>query len=151
MTLPLSIRYKSATGCSSFAVRTIGPGSYHPAKETRYSYLDETGTLKFEANVEYRFGLLGNLNGAVFVDAGNVWLLEKDESRPGGEFTLRSFANEIALNTGFGLRYDLDILVLRLDFGIALHAPYDTGKSGYYNLPNFGKGFAWHFAIGYPF
>lgn len=140
-----------ANSLRAFTVRTIGPGSYHPAKETRYSYLDETGTLKFEANVEYRFGLLGNLNGAVFVDAGNVWLLEKDESRPGGEFTLRSFANEIALNTGFGLRYDLDILVLRLDFGIALHAPYDTGKSGYYNLPNFGKGFAWHFAIGYPF
>lgn len=140
-----------ANSLRAFTVRTIGPGSYHPAKETRYSYLDETGTLKFEANVEYRFGLLGNLNGAVFIDAGNVWLLEKDESRPGGEFTLRSFANEIALNTGFGLRYDLDILVLRLDFGIALHAPYDTGKSGYYNLPNFGKGFAWHFAIGYPF
>ncbi|MBR5335692.1 MAG: BamA/TamA family outer membrane protein [Bacteroidaceae bacterium] len=140
-----------ANSLRAFTVRTIGPGSYHPAKETRYSYLDETGTLKFEANVEYRFGLLGNLNGAVFVDAGNVWLLEKDESRQGGELTLRSFADEIALNTGFGLRYDLDILVLRLDFGIALHAPYDTGKSGYYNLPNFGKGFAWHFAIGYPF
>lgn len=140
-----------ANSLRAFTVRTIGPGSYHPAKETRYSYLDETGTLKFEANVEYRFGLFGNLNGALFVDAGNVWLLEKDESRSGGEFMLSTLADEIALNTGFGLRYDLDILVLRLDFGIALHAPYDTGKSGYYNLPNFGKGFAWHFAIGYPF
>ena len=140
-----------ANSLRAFTVRTIGPGSYHPAKETRYSYLDETGTLKFEANVEYRFGLFGNLNGALFVDAGNVWLLEKDESRPGGEFMLSTLADEIALNTGFGLRYDLDILVLRLDFGIALHTPYDTGKSGYYNLPNFGKGFAWHFAIGYPF
>ena len=140
-----------ANSLRAFTVRSIGPGSYHPAKETRYSYLDETGTLKFEANIEYRFGLFGNLNGALFADAGNVWLLEKDESRPGGVFTLRSFADEIALNTGFGLRYDLDILVLRLDFGIALHAPYNTGKSGYYNLPNFGKGFAWHFAIGYPF
>lgn len=140
-----------ANSLRAFTVRTIGPGSYHPDKETRYSYLDETGTLKFEANIEYRFGLFGNLNGAIFVDAGNVWLTEKDENRPGGEFKLSTFAKEIALNTGFGLRYDLDIMVLRLDFGIAIHAPYDTGKSGYYNLPNFGKGFAWHFAIGYPF
>lgn len=140
-----------ANSLRAFTVRSIGPGSYHPDKETRYSYLDETGTLKFEANIEYRFGIFGDLNGALFVDAGNVWLLEKDESRPGGEFKLNSFAKQIALNTGAGLRYDLEFMVLRLDFGIALHAPYDTGKSGYYNIPNFGKGFAWHFAIGYPF
>lgn len=140
-----------ANSLRAFTVRSIGPGSYHPDKETRYSYLDETGTLKFEANIEYRFGIFGNLNGALFVDAGNVWLLEKDESRPGGEFKLDSFAKQIALNTGAGLRYDLEFMVLRLDFGVALHAPYDTGKSGYYNIPNFGKGFAWHFAIGYPF
>lgn len=140
-----------ANSLRAFTVRSIGPGSYHPDKETRYSYLDETGTLKFEANIEYRFGLFGDLNGALFVDAGNVWLLEKDESRPGGEFKLDSFAKQIALNTGAGLRYDLEFMVLRLDFGVALHAPYDTGKSGYYNIPNFGKGFAWHFAIGYPF
>lgn len=140
-----------ANSLRAFTVRTIGPGSYHPDKETRYSYLDETGTLKFEANVEYRFPIFGNLNGALFVDAGNVWLLKKDDSRPGGEFKLNSFARQIALNTGSGLRYDLEFMVLRLDFGVALHAPYNTGKSGYYNITSFGKGFAWHFAIGYPF
>jgi outer membrane translocation and assembly module TamA len=140
-----------ANSLRAFTVRSLGPGSYHPDKETRYSYLDETGTLKFEANIEYRFGIFGDLNGALFVDAGNVWLLEKDDSRPGGEFSLDSFAKQIALNTGAGLRYDLEFMVLRLDFGVAIHAPYDTGKSGYYNIPNFGKGFAWHFAIGYPF
>lgn len=140
-----------ANSLRAFTVRSIGPGSYHPEKETRYSYLDETGTLKFEANIEYRFGIFGDLNGALFVDAGNVWLLEKDESRPGGEFKFSSFPKQIALNTGAGLRYDLEFMVLRLDFGVALHAPYDTGKNGYYNIPNFGKGFAWHFAIGYPF
>lgn len=140
-----------ANSLRAFTVRTLGPGSYHPAKETRYSYLDETGTLKFEVNAEYRFGLFGDLYGALFVDAGNIWLLEKDEDRPGGEFKLNTFADQIALNTGFGMRYDLEFLVLRLDFGVAIHAPYDTGKSGYYNIPDFGKGFAWHFAIGYPF
>ncbi|MBQ3539390.1 MAG: BamA/TamA family outer membrane protein [Bacteroidaceae bacterium] len=140
-----------ANSLRGFTVRSIGPGSYHPAKETRYSYLDETGTLKLEANVEYRFGLFGNLYGALFADAGNIWLIEKDDSRPGGEFSLKNFARQIALNTGVGIRYDLEFMVLRLDFGYALHAPYNTGKSGYFNLPDFGDAFAWHFAIGYPF
>ncbi len=140
-----------ANSLRAFTVRSLGPGSYHPDKETRYSYLDETGTLKFEANIEYRAKLFGNLQGALFVDAGNIWLLKSDEDRPGGEFTLKNFAEQIALNTGFGVRYDLEFLVLRLDVGIALHYPYDTGKSGYYNIPSFNKGYAWHFAIGYPF
>lgn len=140
-----------ANSLRAFTVRSIGPGSYHPKKDSRYSYLDETGTFKMEANIEYRFPIFGDIYGALFVDAGNVWLLEKDESRPGGEFRFDSFAKQIALNTGAGVRYDLEFLVLRLDFGIAIHAPYDTGKKGYYNIPSFGKGFAWHFAIGYPF
>ena len=140
-----------ANSLRAFTVRSIGPGSYHPAEESRYSYLDQTGTFKLEANIEYRFNMFGDLNGALFVDAGNVWLLKKEENRPGGEFKLSDFGRQIALNTGFGLRYDLQFMVLRLDFGIALHAPYDTGKKGYYNIPSFGKGFAWHFAIGYPF
>lgn len=140
-----------ANSLRAFTVRSLGPGSYHPADNTRYSYLDETGTLKFEANLEYRSKLFGNLQGALFVDAGNIWLLDKDENRPGGEFRLKDFADQIALNTGFGVRYDLEFLVLRFDVGIALHYPYDTGKSGYYNVPSFRKGYAWHFAVGYPF
>lgn len=140
-----------ANSLRAFTVRSLGPGSYHPADATRYSYLDETGTLKLEANIEYRARLFGNLQGALFVDAGNIWLLREDKERPGGKFTIKDFADQIALNTGFGLRYDLQFLVLRFDVGIALHYPYDTGKSGYYNIPSFGKGYAWHFAIGYPF
>ena len=140
-----------ANSLRAFTVRSLGPGSYHPEESTRYSYLDETGTLKFEANVEYRTKLFGNLQGAIFLDAGNIWLIKKDENRPGGEFTLKNFADQIALNTGFGVRYDLEFLVLRFDVGVALHYPYDTGKSGYYNIPSFAKGYAWHFAIGYPF
>ena len=57
----------------------------------------------------------------------------------------------IALGTGVGIRYDLEFLVLRFDLGIGIHAPYDTGKSGYYNMPSFGKSLGYHFAIGYPF
>lgn len=140
-----------ANSLRAFTVRTVGPGSYHPSKETRYSYLDETGTLKFEMNIEYRFRLFAELHGALFADAGNIWLMKKDESRPGGEFRTSNFARDIALNTGFGVRYDLEFLVLRLDFGLGLHAPYKTDKKGYFNLNPFGNGFAWHFAIGYPF
>ena len=74
-----------------------------------------------------------------------------DVTITGGEITLKNLADQIALNTGFGVRYDLEFLVLRFDVGVALHYPYDTGKSGYYNIPSFAKGYAWHFAIGYPF
>ena len=63
----------------------------------------------------------------------------------------KDFPRQIALGTGVGVRYDLGFLVFRLDWGIALHEPYDTGKSGYYNVRNFMDGTALHFAIGYPF
>ena len=93
----------------------------------------------------------GNLNGAAFLDAGNVWLMRKDEARPGAEFTLDHFFDSIAVGTGIGIRYDLSFLVLRLDWGIALHVPYETEKRGYYNIPKFKDGMGIHFAIGYPF
>ena len=70
--------------------------------------------------------------------------------RPGGRLTADNLKN-VAVGTGFGLRYDMDFLVLRFDVGIGLHAPYDTGKSGFYNLRKFNDALALHFAIGYPF
>ncbi|EJW94661.1 outer membrane protein, family [gut metagenome] len=145
-----------ANSIRAFTVRSIGPGTYRPT-DKQYGYLDETGDIKLEANVEYRFPVLGDLYGAAFLDAGNVWLLRKQTNeqgeniRPGGELTLRNFGKSIALGTGFGLRYDLTFLVIRCDLGIALHAPYDTGKRGYYNIPKFSDGLGFHFAIGYPF
>ena len=140
-----------ANSLRAFTVRSLGPGSYRPNSQNRYSYLDETGTLKFELNAEYRFRLVADLHGAIFADAGNIWLMKKDPERPGGEFTLDKFPEQIALNTGFGFRYDLEFLVLRVDFGLGLHAPYKTKRNGYFNLSPFKDGFAWHFAIGYPF
>lgn len=140
-----------ANSLRAFTIRSVGPGSFRPDSKNRYSYLDETGTLKLEMNIEYRFRIIQDLHGAVFVDAGNIWLMKEDPERPGGEIRLDTFAKQIALNTGFGVRYDLSFLVLRLDFGLGLHAPYDTGRKGYFNLSPFKDGFAWHFAIGYPF
>lgn len=140
-----------ANSLRAFTIRSIGPGSFRPDNANRYSYLDETGTLKFEMNVEYRFKIVSDLHGALFVDAGNIWLMKEDPERPGGEIKASTFAEQIALNTGFGVRYDLDFLVLRVDFGLGLHAPYKTKRNGYFNLSPFKDGFAWHFAIGYPF
>lgn len=140
-----------ANSIRAFTVRSIGPGSFRPKPENEYSYIDQTGDIKFEANLEYRFRILGNLHGATFLDAGNIWLMKNDPLRPGGEFKLKKLWNEIALGTGVGLRYDLSVIVIRLDMGIAIHAPYDTGKNGYYNIPKFSDGIGWHLAIGYPF
>ena len=140
-----------ANSLRAFTVRSIGPGTYNPGQNTKYGYLDQTGDIKLEANVEYRFPIFGDLYGATFLDAGNVWLMRKYPNRPGGEFTLKNFAKSLALNTGVGVRYDLTFLVIRLDLGIALHVPYETGKSGYYNIPKFKDGLGFHFAIGYPF
>ena len=140
-----------ANSIRAFTVRSLGPGTYNPGANVKYGYLDQTGDLKLEANVEYRFPIFGDVYGATFLDAGNVWLLRKDENRPGGQLTLRDFTKSIALGTGVGLRYDLTFLVIRLDLGVAIHAPYDTGKKGYYNIPKFKDGLGLHFAIGYPF
>ena len=140
-----------ANSIRAFTVRSIGPGGYHP-KDSKYSYLDQTGTFRFEANVEYRFRIFKSIWGATFLDAGNVWLLRKDEARPDSQLRLKTFPKQIALGTGVGVRYDMDILVFRLDFGIPLHLPYDTERSGYYNVTGaFFKNLGIHFAIGYPF
>ena len=139
-----------ANSIRAFGVRTLGPGRYHPAT-SGWSYVDQVGNLKLEANVEYRFPLVGSLEGAVFLDAGNVWLMQPDENRPGAAIDASEFLNDIALGTGVGFRYNLDFLVLRFDIGVGLHAPYDTGKTGYYNMPRFRDSLGFHIAVGYPF
>ena len=138
-----------ANSIRGFTVRALGPGSYRGAN-SNYAYIDQTGDIKLEVNAELRARLLGDLHGAFFIDAGNVWLMRKDELRPGAEFSKASFDN-VAVGTGLGLRYDLDFLILRFDVGMALHAPYETGKKGWYNIPKFADGLAYNFAIGYPF
>lgn len=141
-----------ANSIRAFTIRSIGPGRYFQnSADNQYAYIDRTGDIKFEANLEYRFPILGDLHGATFLDCGNIWLLRQDEGRPGGQLKWGSFLNDLALGTGFGLRYDLSFIVIRFDVGIGLHLPYDTGKKGYYNIPRFKEGMGYHFAIGYPF
>lgn len=136
-----------ANSIRAFTVRSIGPGSYHDPASAQSYYLDQTGDMKFLANLEYRPRLFGNLFGAVFLDAGNVWKMH-DDYRTGGKFQFKNALKEMALGTGVGVRYDMDFLVIRLDWGIGLHLPY---KSGFYNVGSFKDSQSIHFAIGYPF
>lgn len=139
-----------ANSIRAFTVRSIGPGSYRAPADQINGYFDQTGTFKFELNTEYRFPIYKFLHGAVFLDAGNIWLLKDDPNRPGGKLQAKTFLKDIALGTGVGLRADLGMIVIRGDLGYGLHAPYHNGTPHYFNIP-FKHAFAFHLAIGYPF
>ena len=161
-----------ANSIRSFGVRRIGPGAFNGSKLDRQSaFLMQNGDIKLVANLEYRTRLFGNLNGAIFLDAGNVWnlkqvLFETDEDDEeevkfmadifnvlfaNTQFKPAKILKQAALGTGIGLRYDLGFLVIRIDWGLALHCPYDTGRKGYFNVRRFRDAQTLHFAIGYPF
>lgn len=148
-----------ANSIRAFSVRGVGPGAFPNLDNTTYGYIFQNGNAKFVTNLEYRRQLFGNLYGAVFLDAGNVWYTDAtfggdesfDKIFERGRLRLSNFLNELALGTGAGIRYDLGFLVLRLDWGLALHVPYDTEKSGYFNIDGFKGNHTLHFAIGYPF
>lgn len=139
-----------ANSVRAFNVRSVGPGKYRPGSQ-RMSYVEQTGDVKFEASLEARPHLFGDLYGAVFLDAGNVWTLGDDAQRPGAQLKWKSVLTDMAVGTGVGIRYDLGLFVIRVDWGIGLHVPYHTGKKGFYNLPRFDDGNSFHLAIGYPF
>ena len=136
-----------ANSVRAFTVRSVGPGAFSPTSTTN-SYLDQTGDLKLLFNLEYRPRLIGSLYGAVFLDAGNIWAMHRNDTRAGATFRFKNLAKELAVGTGIGLRYDLDFFVLRVDWGIGLHVPY---KSGFYNMTNFKDSQSLNLAIGYPF
>lgn len=139
-----------ANSIRAFTVRSLGPGSFRAPKNKVNGYFDQTGTFKLELNAEYRFPIVSVLHGAVFLDAGNVWLLKDDPYRPGGLLNGKTFLRDLAVGTGVGLRVDIGMIVIRGDLGYGLHAPYNTGNSGYFNI-KFKDAFAFHLAIGYPF
>jgi len=140
-----------ANSVRAFTVRSIGPGSYRAPADQINGYFDQTGNFIFLANTELRFPILGPLEGAAFIDAGNVWTLKNEPTRPGGQLKASTFLRDLALGTGVGLRVNISMLVIRGDLGIGIHAPYHTSKRGYYNMESFGKSLAFHLAIGYPF
>ncbi len=132
-----------------FTARSLGPGSYKP--EFYNGIIDQTGDIRLELNSEYRFRLTEIMLGALFLETGNIWLLNNDENRPGAQFDITNFHKQLALGAGLGLRLDFNFFVLRGDFGFPLRYPYDDG-SGHWNEIGdvFGK-FKFNIAIGYPF
>lgn len=148
----------------AFRARSVGPGSYRANTDTDSFLPDQGGDIKLELNTEYRAKLFSVVHGAIFVDAGNIWLWNKDEGdggedlgRPGAEFTGK-FLNQLAVGTGAGLRFDLSFLVLRLDLAFPLRKPWlPEGERWVLDDIDFGgknwrkENLVFNLAIGYPF
>lgn len=136
-----------------FRARTVGPGTYRPVVVPKSFYPDQTGDIKLEFNSELRFKIVSIVNGAVFADAGNIWLKNDNTFKPGAKFT-SSWAKELAADAGIGLRFDLNILVLRTDFAVPILKPWlpENQRWDFFS----GKGWlkdniVFNLAIGLPF
>lgn len=151
------IRRYFAGGANSvrgWQARTLGPGTFR-GDGSRLVYDLQVGDIKFDMNLEYRFKVLSFLELAAFLDAGNIWTIREYKDQPGGVFLWNEFYKQIAWSYGVGIRFDLSILLFRVDFGVKLHDPsrIDAGTQ-WRTAPN---GLCWkddmtfHFAIGYPF
>ena len=136
-----------------FRARSVGPGSYIAEQEGNF-LVDQVGDLKIEANAEYRFTISGLVKGALFADAGNIWLLNDDPSRPGGVFKWDTFISEIAFDAGVGLRIDPQVIVIRMDLAAPLRRPdLPAGDRWVFNDldAQWNKNLIFNLAIGYPF
>ena len=138
-----------ANGMRGWPVRTLGPGEFasHSA-----NILESVGDMWFEGNVEYRFPMYRYLNGALFTDVGNVWLLHDNIDFPGGMFTWNRALKSLALDAGLGLRFDFSIFVFRIDGALRLYDPARETSHRVIDLSKFQlKDINWNFGIGYPF
>src|SRR6185503_9749863 len=109
-----------------FRSHSVGPGTYKFVDTTNTFFPDETGDLKLELNSEFRFRLTGPLYGTLFVDAGNIWLMNDSTytHKPGGEFTSK-FLSQLAIDAGIGFRFDITLFVIRLDIAFPLRKPWE--------------------------
>lgn len=159
-TLPYIKQYSAGGAFSNrgWSSRNLGPGhSVDTTFQSGFGIIDRTGDIKFEANSEFRFNLLKlfsgaiNLKGATFIDAGNIWLMHKDESVKGGEFNKDYIWQDIAITGGVGLRLDFSFFVFRVDVGYKMKNPQVTTNSGFmFDRLTLGSGL-WNLALGYPF
>ncbi len=151
--LPFEKKYFTggANGIRAWQVRSLGPGNY---KADVGSYPNQSSDIKIESNLEYRFKLLLMMEGAIFLDAGNIWAINsKEDGRDGAIFKINEFYKQIAVGTGFGMRFDFNYFLFRLDLGFKLRDPsLEAGKRwipGNYKIN--AQHFNLSFAIGYPF
>jgi hypothetical protein len=150
--LPFEKRFYAggANGVRGWSVRTLGPGSYD-SRNSVSSFINQCGDIRLDLNVEYRAKLFWVLEGALFVDAGNVWTIRDYETQPGGVFKLNSFYKQIALAYGIGLRMDFNYFLLRLDLGMKAHNPATNQEPWPLIHPRWSRDAAFHFSVGYPF
>lgn len=140
----------------AFRIRSIGPGSYQPDQNSTSSFFDQSGDIRLEANMEYRFPIFSFLKGALFIDAGNIWLWNENAALPGGKFS-KNLLNELAVGTGVGLRVDVQFFVIRLDLATPLRYPYLIDGERWSNAWDISsktwrrEDLNFNFAIGYPF
>jgi len=137
-----------ANGMRGWRMYTLGPGSYHNEGSATFNQI---GDIQLEANIEYRFPVYAWIRGALFLDAGNIWLLRESADLPGGKFTFPGFLDQIGLDAGLGIRLDFDFFIFRLDPAIKLFVPsYPKNERWYFNKMQL-KDIVWNFGIGYPF
>lgn len=152
--LPFEKRYFAggANSVRGWSVRELGPGTYSGNDKT-IDYIKQSGDIKLGASIEFRSKLFWKFNGAMFVDAGNIWTIREYPEQPGGCFRFDSFSREIAMSYGLGLRLDLGVLVLRFDGGLKAVNPAGTTSEERLPLlnPDFSRDSAFHLAVGYPF
>ena len=131
-----------------WSARSVGPGTSE--MDTFFKIPNQTGDIKFEANIEYRFSMFWKFKGAVFVDAGNVWALKGEENET---LNKKTFPAGIAADWGVGLRLDLNFLLIRVDMGMRFHDPAVQNGSRWIAPQYWMKGHnkAFHFGVGYPF
>ena len=139
-----------ASSMRAWQARTLGPGSYGSQSDTIQIY--QYGDVKLEMNIEYRFKLFWMLEGALFLDAGNIWSLYEYNVDQSKNFRLNKFYKEIALGTGIGFRFDLSFFIIRFDFGLKLHNPALAEGERWLNISNVqNRDWTFNFGIGYPF
>jgi outer membrane protein assembly factor BamA len=152
--LPYEKRYFSggANSVRGWSVRELGPGSFL-GYDGKIDFINQTGDLKLDMNVEYRTHLFWKFDGAVFIDAGNIWTLRDYPDQPGGQFHFDTFWRQIAVAYGLGIRLNFNYFILRLDGGMkAIHPAYEDSRRHYPIIhPNFKRDFTFHFAVGLPF
>ena len=150
--LPFEKKYFTggANGIRAWQVRSLGPGSYKAPSDI---YPNQSSDIKLEANLEYRFKMFWRMEGAFFLDAGNIWAINYKDNREGAVFKFDEFYKQIAIGTGYGIRFDFTYFLFRLDLGMKMRDPsLDAGKRfipGNYKLSS--DLFNLSFAIGYPF
>lgn len=152
--LPYEKRYFSggANSVRGWSVRGLGPGSYS-GSDGRVDFIRQTGDLKLDLSAEWRTHLFWKIDGAAFVDAGNIWTFRDYPEQPGGQFRFDTFWKQIAVAYGLGLRLNFSYFILRLDGGMkAINPAHESGRFHYPIIhPKFGRDFQLHFAVGMPF